>query len=206
MSLCLDNIQLDRVDAQLWNNNFHDLDAGEIVWLHGSNGVGKSTFLRCMAGLLPVKGTLVLRSGISVFDNKWPHVVAYSGVFNPLVLAYIVGEYLSLLCSMLCIDQSRRTYEINRVASLLMLEPIMSCHALSHGQLKRLSLATLWLCDRPLWLLDEPLVYVDDGWVSRICERIEELAAKGSIVYVVSHVQSSSLSARVSRHYHLERV
>ena len=78
---------------------------GECVLIAGANGAGKSTFLKCLAGvILPDKGEVSYRDGIgtekigfisdrlSLFEN----FTVKQGIdvdLNEIIKAYIGGEY-----------------------------------------------------------------------------------------------------------------
>jgi heme exporter protein A len=58
---------------------------------------------------------------------------------------------------------------------------------LSAGQKKRVALARLKLCGRPLWLLDEPLASLDAAGKKVATDLITAHCASGGIAIVATH-------------------
>ncbi len=63
-------LQLNKI--QKWYDSHHIFSIGEltlsggIYWLKGTNGAGKSTFLKMLAGLIPFKGDIFIDESISI--------------------------------------------------------------------------------------------------------------------------------------------
>lgn len=66
--------------VQILNGASIEVGKGEIVSIIGRNGVGKSTFVKTLIGILPVKsGTILFRDGCDI--SKWPaYKRAVSGI------------------------------------------------------------------------------------------------------------------------------
>jgi len=58
---------------------------------------------------------------------------------------------------------------------------------LSAGQKRRLALARLQLCARPLWLLDEPLAALDTAGKKLVAETVAAHCASGGMVVAATH-------------------
>jgi heme exporter protein A len=63
----------------------------------------------------------------------------------------------------------------------------LAAQYLSAGQKKRLALARLKLCGRPLWLLDEPLAALDVNGKALAARFMREHCASGGIVIAATH-------------------
>ncbi|WP_460687214.1 ABC transporter ATP-binding protein [Niabella aquatica] len=146
--------------------NFEVLDIADLelnhgtYWIKGSNGSGKSTFLKILAGLLPYKGQ-VLINNISL--NKKP--VAYRRCISyapaePVYPSFSTGnELVAFYCKVL-------KYPVNKTAAIKEMLGIDNylgnpTGSYSSGMLKKLSLLLAFI-GLPKWiLLDEPFTTLD---------------------------------------------
>jgi putative ATP-binding cassette transporter len=162
------------------------LEAGEIVFVTGGNGCGKSTLVRLLTGLYrPVDG-LVRCNGTVVDDgNREQYRQHFSVVFADF---YLFGRLFGL-------DARGRGTEIARHLALLGMEHKVSVQgdrlstiALSSGQRRRLALLTAYLEDRPVYVFDEWAADQDPTYKQVFYTRLlPELKARGKCVVVVTH-------------------
>jgi heme exporter protein A len=147
--------------------------AGELLALSGPNGVGKSTLLRCLAGLiLPYQGDVLRPAGFSCayLGHGLGLRLSLSGLDN---LSFAIGLFAG---------QHEAVKELVQQAGLerIIDAPVAQYSA---GQRKRLALIRQVCLNQALWLLDEPASNLDqDGraWMVQLCQ--QHLAAGGAIV------------------------
>ena len=170
-SLTVSDIACRRGDRLLFRGLSFGLESGGAVQLAGSNGIGKSSLIRILAGLLrPYAGTVARDGAAALLDERPaldPHL--------PL------GRALSFW-------QALDGPEDNRAARLGLSELMdVPVRYLSTGQKKRAALARLIGQRAPVWLLDEPL----NGLDTKGAALVEELAAEhcrgGGICVIASH-------------------
>lgn len=160
-----------RGDRLLLRGLSFSLGAGEALQLAGANGIGKSSLMRILAGLLvPFAGTVEREGTIGLLDERPaldPHL--------PL------GEALGFW-------QRLDGPHDNRAADLGLagLEDV-PVRYLSTGQKKRAALARLIGQQAPLWLLDEPLNGLDTRGVGLVEGLVAEHCAEGGIAVIASH-------------------
>ncbi|HMT45751.1 MAG TPA: heme ABC exporter ATP-binding protein CcmA [Novosphingobium sp.] len=160
-----------RGDRLLLRGLSFSLGAGEALQLAGANGIGKSSLMRILAGLLvPFAGTVEREGTIGLLDERPaldPHL--------PL------GEALGFW-------QRLDGPHDNRAADLGLagLEDV-PVRYLSTGQKKRAALARLIGQQAPLWLLDEPLNGLDTRGVALVEGLVAEHCAEGGIAVIASH-------------------
>lgn len=66
LALLAGDVEAGYGDVQvLWGMSI-EVRAGEIVCIVGSNGVGKSTFMRCASGLVPLRGGTIAVNGVDM--------------------------------------------------------------------------------------------------------------------------------------------
>ncbi|MCY4428006.1 MAG: ATP-binding cassette domain-containing protein, partial [Halieaceae bacterium] len=61
--LSIERLTLERGGVRLLHNFQLEVAAGDLVWVEGANGSGKTSLLRYLAGLSPSTGSGVLRRG-----------------------------------------------------------------------------------------------------------------------------------------------
>ena len=130
------------------------VDAGEALLVQGGNGVGKTTLLRVLAGLLRADAGQIDIDGQPAGPSRRAHAMAYLSHLPALKADLSALENLNFLCGL----HGRRARQMpgNALAmvGLAGYEDALA-RQLSAGQKKRLSLARLWLSPSPLWLLDD---------------------------------------------------
>ena len=180
------------------------VEPGEFVVIFGPSGVGKSTFLRCLNGLIPATrgevwigdqeiGALSrsqlrqLRSGIGMIFQGFNLVNRASVLTN--VLAGKLGRMgfgRSLFRVFTRADVAEAVSALQRAG--LTDEELYSRRAdtLSGGQRQRVAIARA-LMQRPRILLaDEPVASLDPSLQQSIMELIEDLARKEGLTVVTS--------------------
>lgn len=139
------------------------VDAGEALLVQGDNGVGKTTLLRVLAGLLRADSGEVDLDGRRARTRERSRSIAYLGHLPAHKADLTAIENLRFLCGL---HGRKRGQDPANVLSMVGLAGYDDTPArqLSAGQKKRLSLARLWLSPAPVWLLDEPYANLDlDG-------------------------------------------
>jgi putative pyoverdin transport system ATP-binding/permease protein len=175
------------------------INAGELIFVIGGNGSGKSSFARILTGLYTqTAGELLLDSERITDANRDDYRQLFSVVFSDyhlfrnlygmssLAFEEQAGEYLSQLelTSKVSIENGK-----------------LSTVELSAGQRKRLALLTAFLENRNIYLFDEWAADQDPAFKRVFYHRIlPELKAQGKTVIVISHDnQYFDLADRVVR-------
>ena len=156
---------------------------GEVLGITGHNGVGKSTLIRCLCGLLKEKGGSITLNG-RILKPKQRQKACYlvmQEVNHQLFSDTVFGE-----CEQLGTADPE---EIRRVLKHFDLDAYEDVHpmALSGGQKQRLAVATAVLSGREVLIFDEPTSGLDYRHMMEVCRITKQLAKDGRIVLVVSH-------------------
>ena len=156
------------------------VSAGQIVWVRGANGQGKTSLLRLLAGLAqPEAGTIEH----SVRER------VYVGHANALKDDLTVAESLLFLSRLHGFDTAAVAIDAALHRFGLHSRRNAPVRTLSQGQRRRVALARL--CTAPptaLWLLDEPFDALDAQGVEALNSLLAEHATRGGSVLLTSHV------------------
>jgi heme exporter protein A len=174
-SLTFANLACVRGGPVLFKGLNATLGAGDALLLTGPNGVGKSSLLRLIAGLLPVyagtvhhDGRLALSDENTALDSRLPLVKA---------LGYWAGLDGS---GPDAVTAALGTLDLTRLTDV----PV---RLLSTGQRRRANLARVLASGANIWLLDEPGNGLDTASLALLERAIARHRTQGGIVVVASH-------------------
>jgi putative ATP-binding cassette transporter len=159
---------------------------GEIVFLTGGNGSGKTTFAKILAGLYPPEtGEIRLDARPVTDQSRADYREHFSAVFSDF---HLFDRLLGLGGPGL---DSRAQEYLERLQlghKVQVRDGGLSTTELSQGQRKRLALLTSFLEDRPIYLFDEWAADQDPTFKHFFYrDLLQELKSRGKTVFVVSH-------------------
>ncbi len=166
--------------------------AGEIYGLLGPNGSGKTTFIRCVAGLLrPEAGTLSVLGGTpraAVSCGRVGYMTQAPALYGDLS----IDENLRFFAALQGVAHAdERITEALRTVDLLDRQRSV-VNTLSSGMRTRVSLAATLLHRPSVLLLDEPTVGVDPLLRREFWAYFRKLASTGTTLLVSSHVMDEA--------------
>ena len=168
----------------------------EIVAISGVNGIGKTTFLRVLAGLLPLDAGILQVNGIVLddVDNQIfvpAHLRNVGMVFQDNVLLPFLSALDNVAYPLMATGIGRQqaqqlaidAMEQHGIGHLAQMKPTQ----LSGGQQQRVAI-TRALAMRPkLMLFDEPTSALDPELVGEVLTAMQDLANSGMTMIVVTH-------------------
>jgi ABC-type multidrug transport system ATPase subunit len=163
-----------------------EVPAGAALALVGPNGVGKSTLLRIVAGvLLPDAGEVTL-AGVSLLaaDGAARRRLGYVPE-HPDALPHLTVRELLRLCAALKQAPVPDDALLARLGADVLLD--RRTHALSLGQRRRAFLAAALVGDPALLVLDEPSNGLDPDGVAMLAGLLRERCAAGASVLLATH-------------------
>ena len=181
----------DKEETILKNINFK-LMKGEILWISGPNGGGKSTLLLLISGLLkPKDGAVFFKSApIKNYKEILPKHVGFI-LQNPdhQIMSSSVREELSLVFK--CMDIDSEFYDPIVEEGLLKLNQLTTMSTkdpreASFGQKKMISILS-YLNDLDVLILDEPDLALDHKNMNIMIDLLNSFRAQGTSIIIVSH-------------------
>ena len=163
---------------------------GEIVALLGPNGSGKSTLFKMSLGIVkPDKGS-VLVDGVDAVSNpiKVRQVVGYMPEETVIYESLKLEEYIEFILSVYRVKVEESLIE--EIINILELEQHVGklVGELSHGNKRKVLLATLMLRDPPILVLDEVFSGLDPVIARLIKTWLRDKTRRGGAVLVSTHV------------------
>ena len=193
--LSVENISCLRGSSSIFKNLSFKVNKGQILQINGSNGSGKTSLLRIIAGFLdPIKGKINPEKNFNLGD------IHFIGQKFALKKNLSVEKNL-VLWSYLYYQEVNPDEILSRFELLDFRDK--DIETLSDGQKRRLSLSRLFIRPAPIWLLDEVHVHLDQEWQKKLNQYIYNHANNGGIVLVSSNTNielNSDLNINLSNY------
>jgi ABC-2 type transport system ATP-binding protein len=169
-----------------------EVPRGALFALIGPNGAGKSTTVRLLSGLLPRDGGALRVLGCDPEPDR-VSLAARIGIVPDFPVLYDVltaRENVLRLAAVRGIPRSEAEARLGELAHALGMGDELDApvHTLSTGTRKKASLASAMIHAPALLFLDEPFEGIDPVAAHRIRLMLGELRARGTTVFVTSHV------------------
>ncbi|MCF8473325.1 MAG: heme ABC exporter ATP-binding protein CcmA [Emcibacter sp.] len=182
------NLTCIRGDRTIFSNLEFELPEGHAVILNGSNGSGKSSLMKIIAGLLSAQNGSLSYDGHNILGNKdWiSRNICYLAHKNGLKPEMTVGENLKFWASMEH-HQGDVTLEARKIGIDHCLD-LPVCY-LSSGQARRAALTRVLCHPATIWLLDEPTVGLDVAGVELLAGLMNDHLKNGGCILAATHIE-----------------
>lgn len=190
----------------LWKNVNLNVGDGELFSLLGSNGVGKSTMLRCLIGFFkPFSGDVKLVDDDNSEYNAWNNLkeftekIGYVPQLQDTAYSFQVRDYVVMgraphlgLFSQPQIEDYEITDEVLHDMGIYEIRN-RSFNCLSGGQQRQAVIARAIVQRPKMIIMDEPTNHLDYGNQFRVLQMIEKLLEKGITVLLTTHMPDQAL-------------
>lgn len=167
-----------------------EVKIGEITCLLGRNGVGKTTLLKCLMGMIPAKSGEI-RWQQNVINARKPHQRVQSGIAyvpqgREIFPRLTVEENLLMGLSRFSASQAKQVPdEIYQLFPVLLEMKSRRGGDLSGGQQQQLAIGRALACRPQLLILDEPTEGIQPSVIKEIGAVIRQLAQRGDMAILL---------------------
>ncbi len=162
-----------------------NLYPGELVFITGGNGSGKSTFLRVLSGLYPPDSGTVMLDGKRIVDNSRDE---YRALMSAIFFDYHLFQRLYGVPEPEPGEVDRLLSQFRLSEKTGLVDGEFRTLDLSGGQRRRLALIVSLLEKRPILLLDEWTAEQDPEFRRKFYdELLPDLMKAGATVVVITH-------------------
>lgn len=189
MDLSVENIQKRYGRNRVLTGASFGADRGDCAGIIGTNGTGKSTLLRILAGVLRPNAGRCLWQGEDLLKNASlrSRTLAYVPQGTPLIEELSALDNLRLWYAPKDLERSLDQGLLRELGVPDFLKTTAS--RLSGGMRKRLSIGCALARDPSVLLLDEPTAALDLVCKERILETFERFRSTGGLLVLVTHDQ-----------------
>ena len=180
-------------DSVVLENISFKICEGEMTAIVGKNGAGKSTICKLICGFeKPDKGT------IELFGKDVSHVsirkrADYAGLVmqnpNQMISQVLIRDEVGLGLKLRDISQKEISERVEETLRICGLYPYRNwpISALSYGQKKRVTIASILVMEPQIILLDEPTAGQDLRHYTEIMEFLQALQKRGKTILLITH-------------------
>ena len=195
-SLTVKNLSCQRGYNQLFKNLSFQVNSGDILRITGTNGSGKTSLLKILAGLSTQESGDVHLDNIGVRSQAYQKQIFYLGHLGALSAELSSIENLEFLTQLHGNVNQQQLFQALEKVGLKGYEEEV-CAKLSAGQKRRVILAGLTLSQASIWLLDEPFTALDPHGVKIVEDCIQQHCQQGGICLFTTHQDSALENQKV---------
>lgn len=168
------------------------VNEGEIFGFIGHNGAGKSTTIKSVVGILPVKTGEISICGNSIAQKlKLCQKLCAYVPDNPDLYGYMTGiGYINFLADVFEVPGEDRTERIKKYADAFEITKQLGnlISSYSHGMKQKVALIAAFVHKPKLLVLDEPFVGLDPKATAVLKQTMREFCDEGSAIFFSTHV------------------
>ena len=188
----LDGVSFAYDDRPILKSIHLDIKKGEKIAIVGKNGAGKSTLAKALSNFIQTEGRYLWKGQDIKGDSVAERAERVGYVLqnpNQMISTNMIFDEVALGLRLRGVDEQEietRVYETLKICGLYEFRnwPIS---ALSFGQKKRVTIASILVLGAEIILLDEPTAGQDQKNYTEIMEFLEKLHQKGHTIVMITH-------------------
>ncbi|GIN72113.1 putative ABC transporter ATP-binding protein [Bacillus sp. J14TS2] len=169
------------------------IDKGEMISIAGKNGAGKSTLASLICGFIkPISGQILFQ-GEDITNDTIKERAERIGLVmqnpNQMISKHLIFEEVSLGLVLRGVPEDEIKERVEKTLRICGLYPFRNwpISALSFGQKKRVTIASILVLEPELLILDEPTAGQDFKHYTEIMEFLMELNEQGVTILIITH-------------------
>jgi len=175
------------------DNISFNLDEGEMISIVGKNGAGKSTLSKLLCGFEKEDKGTISYYGKDIRDKTIKERAEIIGVVmqnpNQMISKAMIYDEVSLGLRLRRVSEDQIAERVVKVLKVCGLLPFKEwpISALSYGQKKRVTIASILVLDPKILILDEPTAGQDFRHYTEIMKFLVEINKQGVTVILITH-------------------
>jgi energy-coupling factor transporter ATP-binding protein EcfA2 len=170
-----------------------DIQEGEMISIVGKNGAGKSTLSKLLCGFEKVDQGIIRYRGEDIQDKTIKERAEIIGLViqnpNQMISKPMIYDEVALGLRLRNIPEEQIATKVTKLLQVCGLAPFKDwpISALSYGQKKRVTIASILVLDPKILILDEPTAGQDFRHYSEIMEFLVEINKLGVTIILITH-------------------
>jgi energy-coupling factor transport system ATP-binding protein len=170
-----------------------DIQEGEMVSIVGKNGAGKSTLSKLLCGFEKEDSGTIFYRGEDIKDKSIKERAEIIGLVmqnpNQMISKPLIYDEVALGLRLREVPEEEIKLRVDKVLKICGLAPFVDwpISALSYGQKKRVTIASILVLDPKILILDEPTAGQDFRHYTEIMEFLVEVNKLGVTVILITH-------------------
>lgn len=180
--LTCNEVTASAADKLLFNKVSISILPGSILYIRGSNGSGKTSFLRILSNIQPADSGSVYWYGEAINDlDNYCTYIGHKLAIKPELTAIEHLEFWGQIYnSKEAIAASIAYFNLYDILD-------KPCYFLSAGEKKRVAISRLLISNNDLWILDEVDTNLDEENAALLYRAIISKRENGGVVIIASH-------------------
>jgi energy-coupling factor transport system ATP-binding protein len=170
-----------------------DIRQGEMVSIVGQNGAGKSTLSKLLCGFNKQDQGVIYYKGENIKDKTIKERAEIIGLVmqnpNQMISKPLIYDEVALGLRLRNVPEEQIAEKVEKILKVCGLSPFRKwpISALSYGQKKRVTIASILVLDPSILILDEPTAGQDFRHYTEIMEFLVEINKLGVTVILITH-------------------
>lgn len=178
---------------QILDNVSFNINKGEMIAIVGKNGAGKSTIAKVLCGFEIQDSGDIYYQGQNIIDKSIKERAEIIGLVmqnpNQMISKTLVFDEVALGLRLRNVDDEEIKERVKKVLEICGLAPFIDwpISALSFGQKKRVTIASILILEPKIIILDEPTAGQDYRHYTEIMKFLEEINKLGVTIIMITH-------------------